>query len=406
MEEDVMGRDRTAIDTITGYYYQFNYYTLKLLSLENPDDTVVIESIEDVDIHSQNEITAVQCKYFAKTEYNHSVIAPTIRLMLLHFRNNPLTRDTLTYKLYGHFRSGQEKLNDSNISIDFLKEKYLSYTKNNTKHKYHIDLGLSNEDLRLFISHLYIDINAVEFGAQERDIIDRLKTLFNCSQFEAEYYYYNNTLRVLKKLATEQDVARRSISKRDFLSAINQKEPLFESWYMEYRGLTEYCKAVKQEYFSQVNISPYARFFLIECDGHISEQKIKSILLKISKNWSRLSRNEAKPFCPYVYLHGIPESEVIGIKQALQSDGVYFIDGYDFRGANFSAKSITRRPSAYNEIKLKFITELSQIADILNAISATRIIYQFYLETPFYENNQHEIHTIKIQETQNIEKII
>lgn len=122
MEEGVMGRDRTAIDTITGYYYQFNYYTLKLLSLENPDDTVVIESIEDVDIHSQNEITAVQCKYFAKTEYNHSVIVPTIRLMLLHFRNNPLTRDTLTYKFYGHFRSGQEKLNDSNISIDFLKE--------------------------------------------------------------------------------------------------------------------------------------------------------------------------------------------------------------------------------------------------------------------------------------------
>lgn len=90
----------------------------------------------------------------------------------------------------------------------------------------------------------------------------------------------------------------------------------------------------------------------------------------------------------------------------MQSDGVHFIDGYDFRGANFSAKSITRRPSAYNGIKLKFITELSQIADILNAISATRIIYQFYLETPFYENNQHEIHTIKIQETQNIEKII
>ena len=86
--------------------------------------------------------------------------------------------------------------------------------------------------------------------------------MFHCNLFEAEYYYYNNTLRVIKQLATEQDIAKRSISKRNFLSAINQKQPLFESWYMEYRGIVEYCRAVKQEYFSQINISPYARFFL------------------------------------------------------------------------------------------------------------------------------------------------
>ena len=401
-----MGQDRTAVDTITGYFYQFNYYTLKLLRLENPDDTVYIEAIEDVDICSQDKITAVQCKYYAKTEYNHSVIAPAIRLMLLHFKENPSTRNTLTYKLYGHFKSGQKKLSDSNISIDFLKTKYLTYKKGDTKHKYHIDLGLSDEELQLFVNHLYIDVNASEFYAQEREIIKTLKILFHCSLFEAEYYYYNNTLRVIKRLATEQDIARRSISKRDFLLAINQKQPLFESWYIEYRGLTEYCKAVKQEYFSQVNISPYARFFLIECDGQISELKIKSLLLKISKNWSKLSKNEVKPFCPYVYLHGIPGSEVIDIKRALQNDGLYFIDGYDFKGADFSPKSITRKPSAYNEIKLKFITEIGQITDILNSISTTRIIYQFYLETPFYECNQCEVHAIKVQETQNIEKMI
>lgn len=257
-----MGQDRTAVDTITGYFYQFNYYTLKLLRLENPDDTVYIEAIEDVDICSQDKITAVQCKYYAKTEYNHSVVAPAIRLMLLHFKENPSTRNTLTYKLYGHFKSGQKKLSDSNISIDFLKTKYLTYKKGDTKHKYHIDLGLSDEELQLFVNHLYIDVNTSEFYAQEREIIKTLNILFHCSLFEAEYYYYNNTLRVIKRLATAQDIARRSISKRDFLLAINQKQPLFGSWYIEYCGLTEYCKAVKQEYFSQVNISPYARFFL------------------------------------------------------------------------------------------------------------------------------------------------
>ena len=404
--DDIMSQDRTAVDTITGYYYQFNYYTLKLLSLENLDDTVCIEAIEDVDIHAQGKITAVQCKYYAKTEYNHSVIAPAIRLMLSHFKENPSTRNTLTYKLYGHFETGQRKLSSNSISIEFLKNKFLSYTKDGVKHKHHIELGLSDAELQQFVNHLYVDVNAAEFSTQEKEIITTLKSMFHCNLFEAEYYYYNNTLRVIKQLATEQDITKRSISKRNFLSAINQKQPLFESWYIEYRGLVEYCRAIKQEYFSQVNISPYARFFLIECDGRISVQQIKSLLLKISKNWSKLSKNEVRPFCPYVYLHGISEPEIIDIKRALQNDGIYFVDGYDFKGAGFSPKSIVRKPSAHNEIKLKFITEIHQIADVLNSISTTRIIYQFYLETSFYENNHYEVHAIKIQETQNIEKMI
>ena len=376
------------------------------MSLENLDDTVCIEAIEDVDIHAQGKITAVQCKYYAKTEYNHSVIAPAIRLMLSHFKENPSTRNTLTYKLYGHFETGQRKLSSNSISIEFLKNKFLSYTKDGVKHKHHIELGLSDAELQQFVNHLYVDVNAAEFSTQEKEIITTLKSMFHCNLFEAEYYYYNNTLRVIKQLATEQDITKRSISKRNFLSAINQKQPLFESWYIEYRGLVEYCRAIKQEYFSQVNISPYARFFLIECDGRISVQQIKSLLLKISKNWSKLSKNEVRPFCPYVYLHGISEPEIIDIKRALQNDGIYFVDGYDFKGAGFSPKSIVRKPSAHNEIKLKFITEIHQIADVLNSISTTRIIYQFYLETPFYENNHYEVHAIKIQETQNIEKMI
>lgn len=315
--DDIMSQDRTAVDTITGYYYQFNYYTLKLLSLENLDDTVCIEAIEDVDIHAQGKITAVQCKYYAKTEYNHSVIAPAIRLMLSHFKENPSTRNTLTYKLYGHFETGQRKLSSNSISIEFLKNKFLSYTKDGVKHKHHIELGLSDAELQQFVNHLYVDVNAAEFSTQEKEIITTLKSMFHCNLFEAEYYYYNNTLRVIKQLATEQDITKRSISKRNFLSAINQKQPLFESWYIEYRGLVEYCRAIKQEYFSQVNISPYARFFLIECDGRISVQQIKSLLLKISKNWSKLSKNEVRPFCPYVYLHGISEPEIIDIKRAL-----------------------------------------------------------------------------------------
>ena len=40
-----MSRGRDAIDTITGYYYQFDYYILQLLNLSKDTDTVTIEGI-------------------------------------------------------------------------------------------------------------------------------------------------------------------------------------------------------------------------------------------------------------------------------------------------------------------------------------------------------------------------
>ena len=180
-----MPNDRTAIDTITGYYYQFDYYILQLLNCSGNDE-VCIEAIEDVDIRIADETTAVQCKYYAKTEYNHSVIAKPIRLMLNHFKQNTTNRDNIHYKLYGHFESGQSKL-DQPISLIFLKEKFLTYTRNNVKHEHHKDLNLSDSELLQFLNHLTININAVEFSAQKRTITTKLKELFRCSEFEAEY---------------------------------------------------------------------------------------------------------------------------------------------------------------------------------------------------------------------------
>lgn len=67
-----MAETRDAVDTITGYYYQFDYYILKLLKADD-NDLICIEGIEDVDITGNNGTSAIQCKYYAKTVYNHSV---------------------------------------------------------------------------------------------------------------------------------------------------------------------------------------------------------------------------------------------------------------------------------------------------------------------------------------------
>lgn len=64
-----MARSRDAVDTIKGYYYQFDYFIFQLISLVNEEDTVTIEGIEDVDILEEKEMVTVQgntrllCRY-------------------------------------------------------------------------------------------------------------------------------------------------------------------------------------------------------------------------------------------------------------------------------------------------------------------------------------------------------
>jgi hypothetical protein len=169
-----------------------------------------------------------------------------------------------------------------------------------------------------------------------------------------------------------------------------------------------YCRYVRKRYFTYRNISPYERFFLVDCDANIELSELKSVLMKISRNWSKLSSREEKPFCPYVYLHNISEEQLIEIKKALYADGVRISDGYAFKGANFSPELISERADSKNKIHLKIINELAHLDDILATLKTTREIYQFFLSDHFYLNDDstHVIMKIQIQETKNIELMI
>ena len=96
-----MAKERSAIATIKGYYYQFDYFILQLLKCNNETDSICIEGIEDVDLKTVDESTAIQCKYYAGTEYNHSVIAQPLRYMLDHYLSK--ANNGIKYKIYGYY---------------------------------------------------------------------------------------------------------------------------------------------------------------------------------------------------------------------------------------------------------------------------------------------------------------
>ena len=294
-----MAADRTAIDTITGYYYQFDYYILELLRCADSTTAVCIEAIEDVDITTADETTAVQCKYYAKSELQPSTLKRPIRLMLEHFANNPGTRGYLRYSLYGFYKSGQDKF-PKQISMDYLKKKLLTYKEQDIEHQSHIDLGLSDAELQQFLDHLHIDINAPSFEEQEQKILSALKDLFHCTDAEAEFYY-SNALRLVRQLSTKQDVAERTITAEQFRRRINTSNQLFDAWYLRIRGEKAYCAAIKKQYFTSRNISPHARFFLIDCDRQSGVQEIKSIIQLLMDRWSKLSARESSLSAPMFF---------------------------------------------------------------------------------------------------------
>lgn len=121
--------DRSAVDTIRGYFYQFDLSILSALQLTLPDDSVEIECTEDIDIRTATDVTATQCKYYAKTEYNHSVIKDAVKHMVSHFKESLAgTKPKVFYSIKGHYASGQEKL-DGGIDVDFLKKHFLTYSE-------------------------------------------------------------------------------------------------------------------------------------------------------------------------------------------------------------------------------------------------------------------------------------
>ena len=297
---------RSAENTISGYYYQFDKSILEILSLPNEDDSIVIEGIEDIDVESANEKTAIQCKYHAKVEYNHSKIAKPIRLLLDHYK---LVKDgaaeEINYFLYAHFKEGQEKLeNELPLTVEVLKEKFLTYKSGSPKieHKHHDDLGLTDNDLAKFIEKLEIEICAKNIQEQRKEVIEVIrKTFDNCSYPEAENYFYNNALKVVFDKAKESSEDKRRITKKEFCSEINKKAFLFNKWYAHLKGKNKYIEYIKRKLKSKnaLSTSKYkylfiGKEFLTEPDNETSfESLIQNIIeeyFQVGKAYSTKSK--------------------------------------------------------------------------------------------------------------------
>jgi len=399
---------RNANNTIKGYFYQFDCSILQLLKLNENEDSIVVEGVEDIDVNIGKDYESIQCKYYENTEYNHSVISEAIRYFLIDFSNRKKQNDSLiTYILYGHYRGGQDKLPDK-IDIHFIKEKFLTYSKDKIKYELHNELKLKDEDILQFYTKLKIDVNASSYDEQLSEIFVEIIKLFKCSKYEAEYFYYNNALKVIKDIAVCKKQNMREITRKNFIEKIDTKKLIYNKWFYQFNTDEKVFKSIRKEYFTCKNIDPYSRFFLIEIDSlRYKRQELKDLIYLIIKKWSKVSKRAKPSFCPYVFFHNLPDNELIEIKKELFQENIGFTDGHNFYGADFSVDSMTKPLPEDGSIQLRVINEISNIDQIIDSITSKKEVYQFYITDTFYSAPQC-VKDVKIQikETINIREII
>jgi len=402
--------ERSAVSTILGYFYQFDRSILSILGLDGDSDEVAIECIEDIDISTATETTAVQCKYYEKSEYNHSVIKPAVMFMLAHYKEGlKAGRKPIKYQLSGHFAAGQSKLTLP-LDIEFLKTNFLTTTSKEVTTRKHEDLGVSDGELEDFLQALTIDVNADKFDDQFAKIVKMLGSYFNCKPFTAEFFYYNSALRVIKELSIEGDATRRIISKQAFLSRIDTSSVIFDEWFIAKQGKAKYFADLRLNYFgSSLNVSPADRLFLIHiATGTYDRNTAKALLKVIARKYSKLSKRESKPFSPYVLLLGPSEIELAALKQELHEEGLGFADGHDFNGAQFDSRSISRTAIAEHGPQLRIFTDLSEARETFQSFKRSREIYEFYVTEPVdsFADGAIRHETFQIPNYKDIDRII
>jgi len=396
---------RSAEATIKGYYYQFDTTILRLLELKNPSDVIAIEGIEDIDIHTATESTAVQCKYLSKQNFTNSSVREPITLMLDHFVLNQSS--PINYVLYAHFEKehgGAVKI----ISLKDLKE-ILTYSEKKVQKSHHIDNGISDTVLKSFLKKFKM-VFGVKFEDQQSSVILKLKTYFSCSDFEADAFYYNNGLRNVIDISILKDANKRKLSKAQFLTAIDTAKQLYNEWYIRLKSKAEFLKQISHSIkATKANVASKSRHIIISeeiLNANNSELNFIGMVENLVHTYYRMGHalRDAKP--PTLILD-VDQQHLTEIKKQLIGSNLVFNDGYEhlFFSADFFDRppiiNVTTSKAKLSKSSYQFrLISLATLLEHFSRITEPKVVMNFSKkESPYEKSTTYSLFDIKHCET-------
>jgi hypothetical protein len=389
-------KSRSAESTLLGFYYQFDKTIQTILEQSDENSVITVEGIEDIDIKTATEETAIQIKYQAETDGTDSVLRKPIMLMLEHFKNNQ--SKNLTYHLYGHYKDNSKV----NTTFDFIRiQTMMVYTESKMRHDFLQEKNISQYEVNKFLKKFNFSLSK-SFDGHQQETFAKIKSEMNVSTEEEVNFFYSNALKIVNDLAIQKVLKNRQITKKDFKSRIDTKDILFTLWFVKLKGIEAYCKITHRKYFkSSLNETKKERFFIVPND---SLDNLKSVIYVIEEKFYKTTNRGITSGAPYIIVKGISKQDLSYLKKSIYSESKTIADGVPFLGADFQVQEITKESTKENKISIKIINEI-QLHETISSIQTTKEIYQFYIEKKEVLDITGSIH-IQIENLEDIKHII
>ncbi|ELI8099950.1 TPA: hypothetical protein U5D43_001720 [Yersinia enterocolitica] len=384
---------RDAVDTLTGYFYQFDKTIIEALKKDG-NTILTVEGIEDIDLNDGLSTTAVQCKYYSKQSYSPSTIKDAVTLMFEDFMSRKSKSEIpIKYFLYGNFKDGQDRF-PKEITINYIKDSFLTKNKQVKKKndkrddtdeyetitiKTHEVLGATDNELIQFVESLIIDIDAPNYESQYAILISSLCTEFKCEEIEAEKYFYNNALCLIKKLSMEQLPENRKISKNEFIEKIDSKKLLFNIWSFAKLKRDKYIRFVKDEIRgSGFNANYQNTVYIFQGMESVTPSNLSLLVIGMVKKKSNKRKINGMHVYTYIYFHKIPTTTLLSVKDYLHQSDIRFNDGYPYFESSFKIEYLIMDNYRNSNPDLMIINSIEDLNKICLCNSRLLSIYDFH----------------------------
>lgn len=360
---------RSAENSLKGYFYQFDKTIQELINLKLPSDSVIVEGIEDLDVVSAMDETAIQCKYLEGQKYRPSLLRQPLIFMLTHFlEKRPQTR----YCLYAYFKDGSGPSSDSLTEAEL--KSILTYKEDSQVRVHHVDNNISDDDLRDFITRLKITTGPT-FEQQKQDSISAISRHFCCTNQEAEGIFYNNALRFVFEKAIRNSVQERSVTKAEFLSVIDTKVRYFSQWLCQLKGERAFTKYIKEEITRSGAFRPQASkciFVTEDFFRNTTAALLPHIFIHTLIDKTFAEQKTVEDARPWTLILDIPESQINELKKRLLENNIRYNDGFEtlaFHPEFFAEEPVITRMTKPNHRRLPVIGKASYWIRIVSSLN-------------------------------------
>ncbi|MFG2698273.1 hypothetical protein [Kitasatospora sp. NPDC048407] len=359
---------------IKGFAFQFDASLLRLL--ENQAAEVEVEGTQDIGVQNFH----IQVKN-RNERYSLSKISKAVQQMMAQYAADR----TAKFALYCHFadRAPGASLVLTPAELDQVLGTSSATYDDSTKESF---------------TKAFEILFAPDYERQFSDVLRLLRTALRASSDSEALYYHALIHAHLRNVVLTHTQGERRVSFRDLRQLVSTaRSAIFEAGYAEFRGYDDYLKLLRDQYkSSSVNVPNRRRLFIVEVGPGTHVDDLVDIASTLRQRYY-IGESPA----PFVSFRGV--DDLVDLKTAMWRAGLWFDDGYPFRGSEFDPDHIVDTPGGGHGLKLVDFLEIESVIDT----AAFHEVHDFYLSNPAPSpNTKGRSWHVSIERALDIQKII